>query len=95
MHRTATVSSSPVCPLDTRNADTESHPANAVATDNPGNPLHFGTEYRIPSGFEDNLPSPHTKYCGMVSQADTHLWPLRLGQLSFAKRKFSAHVLRH
>src|SRR5215831_20500413 len=72
MHRTATASSLPVCSLGTHSADTESHPASAVATDTLGNPLHFESERRIPSHFEDNRPSSHTRYCGLVSQADIH-----------------------
>ena len=77
MHHTAAVSSSPAYILPTRTAGTETHPASAAETNTLGKPLQFGSGHRIRSNFEGNLPSLHTRYCGMVSQADTHLGKIR------------------
>src|SRR5206468_12702439 len=70
---TATVPSLPANSLGTHSADSESHPATAVASDTLGRPPHSCSGYRTPSSSADSLPFPNTMYSSMVSQGDTQL----------------------
>src|ERR1039458_6586038 len=54
-------------------ADSKTHLASVVPIDTLGRSPHSGIEHRTPSSSEDSLPFPHTRYWGLVSQADTHL----------------------
>jgi hypothetical protein len=77
-HHIAAGPSSPVNSLGTHNLDSGSHPASVTATDTRGTPALSQSKGRIPSSFADNLPAPHTRYWGLVSQADTHPSGFRL-----------------
>src|ERR1017187_9587168 len=72
-HDTAAIPSYPANSLGTHSADSKTHLASVVPIDALGRSPHSGIEHRTPSSSEDSLPFPHTRYWGLVSQADTHL----------------------